>query len=115
MFVPCVRKSLNSTNRGNAMQTQSYMHVRKVGYVRGQLRNKISFDRLPAVKESSADDGTVLLKPLPAAPPAGHAVTDVKPVKRATVQSATKPKVHTQASDSGLFHHLGKVAYRKVS
>jgi len=79
------------------MQTQSYMHVRKVGYVRGQLRNKISFDRLPAVKESSADDGTVLLKPLPAAPPAGHAVTDVKPVKRATVQSATKPKVHTQA------------------
>ena len=76
-------------------------NVEEVGYVykrvkRGRRRKSFDFERKPAIKLPAAN-GAVLLHPLPAAPPVGHAVTDVKPVKRATVQSATKPKVHTQA------------------
>ncbi len=76
-------------------------NVEEVGYVyrrvkRGRGRKRFDFERKPAVKIPAAN-GAVLLKPLPADPSAGHAVTDIKPVKRATVQSATKPKVHTPA------------------
>ena len=76
-------------------------NVEEIGYVykrvkRGRGRKRFDFERKPAVKLPAAN-GAVLLHPLPAAPPVGHAVTDVKPVKRATVQLATKPKVHAQA------------------
>ncbi len=76
-------------------------NVEEVGYVykrvkRGRRRKSFDFERKPAVKLPAAN-GTVLLKPLPAVSSAGHTITTVKPVKRATVQLATKPKVHTPA------------------